>query len=130
MSDRGAPLIEFDRQNPLKTALDRWVQFVKVNEQWFRVIGIVGPQLTVQNDVGGLPAQDRNNLIYVPTMAAIFRLEDSYSGMKDEIDGLYLQVATGADSDAASASSSASTRRSRPHGSIRSKRCGTNDGHA
>ena len=39
---------------------------VKVNEQWFEVIGVAGPQLTVQADVAGLPAQDRNNLIYVP----------------------------------------------------------------
>ena len=49
---------------------------VKVNEQWFQVIGVAGPQLTVQTDVAGLPAQDRNNLIYVPLHAAIFRLED------------------------------------------------------
>ena len=50
---------------------------VKVNEQWFQVIGVAGPQLTVQADVAGVPAQDRNNLIYVPLHAAIFRLEDS-----------------------------------------------------
>jgi putative ABC transport system permease protein len=77
-------------------------QFIKVNEQWFRVIGTVAPQLTVQGDVGGLPVQDRNNVIYMPTMAAIFRLEDSYSRLKDEIDALYLQLATGADSEATS----------------------------
>ena len=65
---------------------------VKVNEQWFQVIGIAGPQLTVQTDVGGLPAQDRNNLIYVPLYSAIFRLEDGQSRQKDEIDGIYLQV--------------------------------------
>ena len=52
---------------------------VKVNEQWFQVIGVAGPQLTVQTDVGGLPAQDRNNLIYVPLYSAIFRLEDGQS---------------------------------------------------
>ncbi len=65
---------------------------VKVNEQWFQVIGVAGPQLTVQTDVGGLPAQDRNNLIYVPLYSAIFRLEDGQSRQKDEIDGIYLQV--------------------------------------
>ena len=54
-------------------------QFVKINEQWFHVIGVVGPQAAAQGDVGGLPAQDRNNLIYVPTAAAILRLEDTYS---------------------------------------------------
>ena len=67
-------------------------QFVKVNSQWFRVIGVAGPQLTVQNDVAGLPAQDRNNLIYVPVMAALLRLEDSMSWQKDEIDAVYLRL--------------------------------------
>jgi putative ABC transport system permease protein len=67
-------------------------QHVKVNEQWFQVIGVAGPQLTVQTDIAGLPAQDRNNLIYVPLYAAIFRLEDGQSRMRDEIDGIYLQL--------------------------------------
>ena len=76
---------------------------VKVNEQWFQVIGVGGPQLTVQADVAGLPAQDRNNLIYVPLHAAIFRLEDVNSRYRDEIDGIYLQMRQGADIPAAAA---------------------------
>ena len=67
-------------------------RYVKVNDQWFLVIGVAGPQLSVQSDVAGLPAQDRNNLIYVPLNAAIFRLEDNQSQYKDEIDGIYLQL--------------------------------------
>ena len=67
-------------------------QYVKVNDQWFQVVGVAGPQLTAQTDVAGLPAQDRNNLIYVPLYAAIFRLEDGNSRMKDEIDGIYIQM--------------------------------------
>jgi hypothetical protein len=54
-------------------------EYVKVNEQWFQVIGVAGPQLTAQTDIAGIPAQDRNNLIYVPLYAAIFRLEDGQS---------------------------------------------------
>ena len=73
-------------------------QFIKVNEQWFRVIGVVGPQLTSPTAMADLPTQDLNNLIYVPLWAAFFRLEDTYSGMRDEIDGLYLQVRSGTDS--------------------------------
>jgi putative ABC transport system permease protein len=73
-------------------AADPIGQFVKVNSQWFKVIGVAGPQLTVQSDVGGLPAQDRNNLIYVPVMAALLRLEDSLSWQKDEIDAIYLRL--------------------------------------
>ncbi len=71
--------------------------YVKVNEQWFRVVGTVGPQVTVQGDVAGAPAQDQNNVIYVPVEAAILRLEDSNSRIKDEIDALYLQLESSSD---------------------------------
>ena len=78
-------------------------RYVKVNEQWFQVIGVAGPQLTVQADVAGLPAQDRNNLMYVPLYSAIFRLEDGQSQQKDEIDGIYLQMQPGSDIPSAAA---------------------------
>jgi putative ABC transport system permease protein len=71
-------------------------RYVKVNDSWFQVIGVAGPQLTAQSDVAGLPAQDRNNLIYVPLYAAIFRLEDNQSQYKDEIDGIYVQLQSSA----------------------------------
>ena len=77
--------------------------YVKINDQWFQVIGVAGPQLTVQADVAGLPAQDRNNLIYVPLFAAIFRLEDGQSQYKDEIDGIYIQLGSSADVPAGAA---------------------------
>ena len=41
-------------------------QFVKINQQWFDVVGIAGSQAAAQSDVAGVPGQDRNNLIYVP----------------------------------------------------------------
>ena len=78
-------------------------RYVKVNDQWFRVIGVAGPQLTVQADVAGLPAQDRNNIIYVPLYSSVFRLEDGQSAQKDEIDGIYLQMKQGADVPGAAA---------------------------
>jgi putative ABC transport system permease protein len=78
-------------------------RYVKVNEQWFQVIGVAGPQLTVQSEVAGLPAQDRNNLMYVPLYSAIFRLEDGQSQQKDEIDGIYLQMRSGSDIPSAAA---------------------------
>ena len=74
--------------------LDR---FVKVGAQWFRVIGVAAPQAVARGEVGGLPAQDRNNLIYVPTAAAILRLEDTYSQFRDEIDGIYVRLKADAD---------------------------------
>jgi putative ABC transport system permease protein len=72
-------------------------RYVKVNQQWFQVIGVAGPQLAAQADVAGLPVQDRNNVIYVPLMAAMLRVEDSLSYRKDEIDGIYLNLAQGGD---------------------------------
>ena len=78
-------------------------RYVKVNDQWFRVIGVAGPQLTVQSDVAGIPAQDRNNIIYVPLYSSVFRLEDGQSSQKDEIDGIYLQMQPGSDLPSAAA---------------------------
>ena len=78
-------------------------RFVKVNQQWFGVIGVVGPQITVQSGIAGLSQQDGNQVIYVPLMAAILRLEESRSNQRDEIDAIYLQVNTDADITAAGA---------------------------
>jgi putative ABC transport system permease protein len=78
-------------------------RFVKVNDQWFEVIGVVGPKAVAQSGVAGLPAQDRNNMIYAPTSAAMLRLEDNYSNARDEIDGIFVRVSDEADISAASA---------------------------
>src|SRR5260370_9219498 len=81
----GAKSNLFGTDDPLR----RWV---KLNQQWFQVIGVASPQLSSQTEVVGVPAQDFNNLIYVPLNAAIFRLEDSYSAARDEIDGISLHL--------------------------------------
>jgi putative ABC transport system permease protein len=75
----------FGANNPLG-------QWVKLNQQWFQVIGVASPQTSSQTEVSGVPAQDLNDLIYVPLSAAILRLEDSYSDARDEIDGMYLHL--------------------------------------
>ncbi|HEV2379537.1 MAG TPA: ABC transporter permease [Terriglobia bacterium] len=99
-NSRGAPVCVLGEA--AKTALfgpeDALGRYVKVNEQWFHVIGMVGPELSAETEVAGLPAEDLNNLIYVPLNAALFRLEDNYSSMRDEIDGIYLRLGTGTDS--------------------------------
>jgi putative ABC transport system permease protein len=76
----------FGSSNPLD-------QYVKVNEQWFRVIGVVSPQLSAQGDSSGTASVDVNNNIYIPLQSAFLRLEDSYSSVRDEIDGIYLNLA-------------------------------------
>ncbi len=67
-------------------------EFVKANEQWFRVIGVVSPQLSSDTAVAGLPSVDVNNAIYIPLQSAMQRLEDSYSDVRDEIDGIYFRL--------------------------------------
>jgi putative ABC transport system permease protein len=67
-------------------------EHVKVNEQWLRVVGVCGSVISSQGGSG--PAEDRNNVIYVPLRTAILRLEDSQSQRQDEIDGIYLQMPT------------------------------------
>jgi putative ABC transport system permease protein len=103
-ADRGSPVCVlgsaakwslFGSSNPLG-------QNVKVNEQWFRVIGVVSPQLSSQSDSSGPTSADVNNNIYIPLQSAFLRLEDSYSDVRDEIDGIYLNLADNANiSDAA-----------------------------
>jgi putative ABC transport system permease protein len=69
-------------------------EHVKVNEQWLRVVGVCGSVISSQSSGSGGPAEDRNNVIYVPLRTAILRLEDSQSQRQDEIDGIYLQMPT------------------------------------
>jgi putative ABC transport system permease protein len=73
-------------------------QYIKVNDQWLRVIGVAGPQISAETASLGVPEEDRNNLIYVPLLTAMLRLEDNYSRFRDEIDGIYLQLEPGMDS--------------------------------
>jgi len=94
---RGAPVCVLGaaaRWN-LFGAADPVGQWVKVNEQWFRVIGVVSPQLGAPPDSAGVPSTDVNNVIYTPLNAALLRLEDSYSDVRDEIDGIYVQLGDG-----------------------------------
>jgi len=95
-NDRAAPVAVLGEgaRASLFGAADVVGQYVKVNEQWLHVIGVVGPQISAQASVADLPSQDMNNVIYVPLYAAMLRLEDSRSNMKDEIDGMYLQLSS------------------------------------
>ena len=70
---------------------------VKIHEQWFRIVGVLGSRLISQSELSGLKAADLNNLIYIPINSMIYRLEANRSYLKDEIDGLYVQLGKNAD---------------------------------
>jgi len=67
-------------------------QYVKLNEQWFHVIGVVVPQLAASGDTAGVPNEDSNNVIYAPLNAVRLRMEDAETWRKDEIDAVYLRL--------------------------------------
>jgi len=67
-------------------------EYIKLNDLWCHVIGIVAPQLAPESDVSGVRTEDMNNLVYAPLNSVMYRLEDSQSWLKDEIDGLYLHL--------------------------------------
>ena len=67
-------------------------EYIKLNEQWCHVIGVVAPQVVTQTELAGVRSEDLNNLIYSPLNAVLMRLEESQSRFKDEIDGIYLHL--------------------------------------
>lgn len=69
-------------------------EYVKLNEQWYHVVGVVGPQLAAPSETGGIQNEDLNNVIYAPLNAVRLRMEDSASWRKDEVDALYLRLAS------------------------------------
>jgi putative ABC transport system permease protein len=73
-------------------------KYVKVNDVWFQVIGVMAPQATADSEMEGLQAFNRNNLIVAPFNSVMRRIDDNMSWLKDEIDGIYIKVAPGTDS--------------------------------
>jgi len=67
-------------------------EYIKLNDIWCHVIGIAAPQLAPESDVSGIRTEDLNNLVYAPLNSVLYRLEDSQSWLKDEIDGMYLHL--------------------------------------
>jgi len=67
-------------------------EYIKLDEQWFQVVGVASPQLAAQGDLPGAASEDQNNLIYAPLNAVLFRVADSQNWFKDEIDGIYLNL--------------------------------------
>ncbi len=67
-------------------------QYIKINEQWFRVIGTLASQLSAPSDIAGLGNGDLNNVVYTPINSLLYRLEVPNSIYQDEIDGIYMQL--------------------------------------
>ena len=73
-------------------------KYVKINDVWLQVIGVLSPQISTDTDVEGVQALNRNNLVVAPLNTVMRRFEDNTSWLKDEIDGIYMKVLSGTDS--------------------------------
>jgi len=76
------------------TAVDK---YVKVNDTWLRVIGVLGEQIGEPAAASG-QAIDRNNMILVPFNTSMYRFWDTARYLRDELDGVDLRLKAGANS--------------------------------
>ncbi len=72
--------------------------YIKINDTWLQVIGVMAPQATADAEVEGLQATDRNNQVLAPLNTAMRRFDDNNSYLKDEIDGVFIRVASNVNS--------------------------------
>src|SRR6202022_3991774 len=72
-------------------------KYIKINEVWLQVIGVMAPQGSSDADEGG-QSVNRNNLVIAPLNSVMRRFDDNMSWLKDEIDGIYIKVKPGTDS--------------------------------
>ncbi len=73
-------------------------KYVKINDTWLQIVGVLAAQAGSDSDVEGLEVVDRNNLVIAPLNTVMRRFEDNNSYLKDEIDGIYIKVNQGTDS--------------------------------
>jgi putative ABC transport system permease protein len=73
-------------------------KYVKINDAWLQVVGILASQQSADTEVEGLEVVNRNNLVIAPLNTVMRRFEDNNSYLKDEIDGVYIKVNEGVDS--------------------------------
>src|SRR5204862_7093326 len=72
---------------------------VKVNDTWLTVVGVLSEQLMAGSQSSGGQMQDINNIVYIPLNTLQYRFWDqSFSRMKDDLDGVELRLKSDADS--------------------------------
>jgi putative ABC transport system permease protein len=73
-------------------------RFVKVNDAWLEVVGVLSQQLMAGSTNTGGAMQDINNIVYIPLNTFEYRFYDQSSSMKDDLDGIEIRLKPGADS--------------------------------
>jgi putative ABC transport system permease protein len=74
-------------------------KFVKVNENWLEVVGVLQAQLMAGSQNSGGAMLDLNNIVFIPLNTFQYRFWDpTYSSTRDDLDGVEVRLAAGADS--------------------------------
>lgn len=73
-------------------------QYVKVNDTWLEVVGVLGSVLSGAPSGTNSAAQDLDNVVYTPLKTFQNRFWDSSSFLKDELGGVDLRLKPDADS--------------------------------
>jgi putative ABC transport system permease protein len=73
-------------------------KFVKVNDTWLQVVGVLKEQLMAGSQNRGGTMQDVNNIVYVPLNTFQYRFWDRSATMRDELDGIEMRLKPAADS--------------------------------
>jgi putative ABC transport system permease protein len=72
-------------------------KYVKVNDTWLRVVGVLAEQI-VEAGAGAGQSADSNNSIFIPFSTSMYRFWDVARYLRDELDGVDLRLKPGADS--------------------------------
>jgi len=73
-------------------------RFVKVNDTWLEVVGVLGERAAAGARSSGGQMEDLNNRIYIPLNTYQYRYWDQSNFLKDELDGIDLRLKADADS--------------------------------
>src|SRR5580700_4416688 len=73
-------------------------KFVKVNDTWLEVVGVLSEQLMAGASSSDGSMQDINNLVYIPLNTFQYRFWDTSASQKDDLDGIEIRLREEADS--------------------------------
>ncbi len=88
-------------------------KYIKLNDVWLQVIGVLARQPNAEAGVAGIEEADGNSVILAPLTTVTRRFEESGGSLRDEIDGMYARVSG---DPASAARTAAAVLLSRHHG--------------
>src|SRR5262249_45630868 len=67
-------------------------KFIKVNDNWLQVVGVLAESVPSSAKSSGGKMEDLNNIVYVPFNTLQYRFWDMSSFLKDELDGIDMRL--------------------------------------